>query len=383
MKIAQVISDANATSLRCIAVALAQSWQGFGEETDIICFKNCERFGDFRVRTVNILGYTRHSALAYLVNEIGKKLFGRHLIHFAYARWTSCQFERFLKENGYDAVVFHDESHLRFHHIHVPHTKVSHNITSKALLRNISRRRGVWKRRLLQKLCADTCRNKCHIAVSDDVRDDLIQHLNVNPDKVKRIYNPFNTERVRQQCTESAPPHPRPYILGAGRLCGVKNFPLLVRAYAEVRCEEDLVIIGDGRDKADLQRLAEQLGIRDKVQFAGFQSNPYPWFKHANLFVLSSNHEGLGMVILEAITFGTSVVSTDCHGAGELMRRLGLQDYLVLGGDVNALAEKITTTLKLPPSLKEAQEKLRLFSPDHIARQYLDVMRATVANDSH
>ena len=80
---------------------------------------------------------------------------------------------------------------------------------------------------------------------------------------------------------------------------------------------------------------------------AGFQSDPIPFYKTANLFVLSSDYEGLPLVIIEALACGTPVVSTDCHsGPAEILVN-GRYGRLVPVGDVNALSKAIKMEIQI------------------------------------
>ena len=76
--------------------------------------------------------------------------------------------------------------------------------------------------------------------------------------------------------------------------------------------DSELMIVGSGELETSLRQLAGELGIADKVIFAGFQSDPTPFYLSADLFVLSSDYEGFGNVIVEALAQGLPVVSTDC-----------------------------------------------------------------------
>ena len=212
---------------------------------------------------------------------------------------------------------------------------------------------------------------------------------------------------IRDTPPSSHSPHLKPFILGVGDSSNpVKNHELLLRAYYKAQREgdlaEDLVIIGEA-GHANIKhflKLIESLGLEERVCVVGWINNRYDWstvgkprlprpklpgqhtvfdwFRHATLFVSSSRFESCPLVISEMIACGTPVISTDCPGAGELMRRLHLQNYLVPVSDIDALAEKITATLQNPPVLDDAYEKLKLFAPKDIAKQYLDFIRKTL-----
>ncbi len=109
-----------------------------------------------------------------------------------------------------------------------------------------------------------------------------------------------------------APPGTITFV-SAGRLSSAKNYPRLVEAFALVHHEHPrtrLVILGDGPDRAALEAEVDVLGVADAVLLAGYQPNPFPVMAASDCFVMSSDHEGQPMVILEALVLGVPVVTT-------------------------------------------------------------------------
>jgi glycosyltransferase involved in cell wall biosynthesis len=110
----------------------------------------------------------------------------------------------------------------------------------------------------------------------------------------------------------------------AGRLVTQKDHETLLRALAihRQRLDSRLIILGSGPLTAPLQALSGHLGLRESVDFVGFQPNVLPYIRQADAFVLSSRCEGFGNVIVEALGCGTPVISTDCdHGPSEILDR--------------------------------------------------------------
>jgi glycosyltransferase involved in cell wall biosynthesis len=98
--------------------------------------------------------------------------------------------------------------------------------------------------------------------------------------------------------------------------------------------------------------MIDDRGLTTSVIIAGFKKNPYPWISHADLLVLSSDHEGFGNVIVEALECKTPVVSTDCpSGPAEILSQL--PQCLTPVGNVEKLASKISRCLKNPPDLSQ------------------------------
>lgn len=173
----------------------------------------------------------------------------------------------------------------------------------------------------------------------------MTQHHKITPAKMALITNPIEFDRIESHPVGARETlHPNPFILGLGRLNPVKNFPLLIQAYHRLiqqhEISQDLVIVGDGKERERLEKLVDELQLRDRVFFKGAQNPPYAWFHHADLFVLSSMSEGLGMVIIEALACGTTVVATNCPGGVTDIMQGELGQYLA-EMTPEALAEKM------------------------------------------
>jgi glycosyltransferase involved in cell wall biosynthesis len=100
-------------------------------------------------------------------------------------------------------------------------------------------------------------------------------------------------------------------------------------------------MLGEGDLANDLKERARQLGIRSQVRWLGFQANPYAFFCSADAFVLSSNHEGLPNVLIEAMVCGTPVVSTRCPYGPEELIEDGVNGRLTPVGNAQALADAL------------------------------------------
>jgi len=218
------------------------------------------------------------------------------------------------------------------------------------------------------------------VAVSKGVADDLVQWVGVPADKVRVIYNPIITPELFHKAEEPLDhpwfqPGQPPVIAGAGRLTTQKDFPTLLRAFALVRAQRParLMILGEGELRADLERLAEQLGIAEDFALPGFVQNPYPYLKRAAVFVLSSRWEGLPTVLVEALALGTPVVSTDCPSGPREILADGKWGRLVPVGDAGKLAEAILETLRQPKTTVDKQSLLR-FTVDYAVEEYAKVL---------
>lgn len=220
------------------------------------------------------------------------------------------------------------------------------------------------------------------VAVSQGVGDDLSALCGIPRSAISTIYNPVHSGAALDRQAQEAPAHPwlqpgqPPVVLGVGRLVKPKDFGTLIRAFAAVRGERParLLILGAEQEKGERARLlmlARTLGVADDVQLPGHVDNPYAYYRRAAVFVLSSYREGLGNVLIEALSCGCPVVSTDCpYGPAEILdgNRFG---RLVPVGDWQAMAQAISSTLDFPPDAARLRARGATFGVERAASAYL------------
>ncbi|WP_208107321.1 glycosyltransferase [Halomonas ventosae] len=164
-------------------------------------------------------------------------------------------------------------------------------------------------------------------------------------------------------------------ILTVGTMKAVKNHPFLLQAFAKLKRQDArLMFVGDGAGREALLTLARDLGVEDRVILAGFHSDPTPFYMTADLFVLSSNYEGFGNVIVEAMACGTPVVSTDCPSGPREILVDGKYGKLVPVGDVEAMANAIEAALNEPACVDQLKGRAADFHPAKVAKAYLDLL---------
>jgi glycosyltransferase involved in cell wall biosynthesis len=194
------------------------------------------------------------------------------------------------------------------------------------------------------------------VAVSRGAADDLARMSGLPRDRVSVVYNPVITPALLELARQ-APNHPwfgpdaPPVIVGVGRLTGQKDFPTLIRAFAEVRrCRSArLMIMGEGEDRPTLQALVSELDLVNDVALPGFRDNAISYVAASALFVLSSAWEGLPTVLVEGLAVGTRVVSTDCPSGPREILQDGLLGALVPVGNPSAMAAAMLAALEQPP----------------------------------
>ena len=245
-----------------------------------------------------------------------------------------------------------------------------------------SQRRPKWRKRFVGPVFrrfypwADAI-----VGVSDGVADDLSRLARLPRERITTIYNPVVTSALHAQARAPLDhpwfrPDAPPVVLGIGRLHRQKDFPTLLSAFARVRAQRPvrLVILGKGKLRAELEMLARTLGIAADVAMPGFVENPYAYMARAAVFALSSASEGLPTVLIEALSCGCPVVSTDCpSGPAEILDG-GAYGPLVPVGDDAALAQAICATLDHVPPREKLIERAQFFSVDRAVEQYCRVL---------
>jgi glycosyltransferase involved in cell wall biosynthesis len=140
-----------------------------------------------------------------------------------------------------------------------------------------------------------------------------------------------------------------------------------------------LVILGEGEQRPDLERLARELDIAADVDLPGFQPNPYAFMARADVFVLSSRVEGMPLAIVEALACGCPVVSTDCPSGPAEVLEYGRYGRLVPVGDDAALAAALDATLRDPPDPAALRHRAASFSVERATDDYVQLLAAVPA----
>lgn len=185
------------------------------------------------------------------------------------------------------------------------------------------------------------------IAVSSAIRESLINDFNADPAKVIVIRNGINFSELKLKSAQTISGNYQPgrnTILAAGRFTKEKNYPLLIKAFHQVlqtHPDYELCILGEGNLKPDIENLARELKLGDKLILPGFERNPAPYMMFSGCFVLSSDLEGMPNALIEALYLNGHVVSTDCKtGPSEIITH-GMDGILTPVGEVMALSQAL------------------------------------------
>ena len=250
---------------------------------------------------------------------------------------------------------------------------VIHNSLKETLRRE--KRLGPVKYYYL-KLALRKLQHQRLITVSHGIRIEIKYLKFIKPFSVQTIYNPFDLKQIEALAKKPELNLPKDkYIVHVGRFAKQKRHDILFEALQNVPQEYKLVCLCRASKK--LITLIKKMKLEHRVIVSGFVQNPYTWISHAELLVLSSDYEGLSMVLIEALACGTPVVSTRCpHGPDEIMTGV-LSDYLLPCGEPQQLANKINYVLQNDIHVGRA-EILQKVEAQNIAHQYLALAKVNL-----
>lgn len=229
------------------------------------------------------------------------------------------------------------------------------------------------------------------ISLSEGVKNDLIRNFHVREQKINVIYNPIEVDKIQALSKEVVHDFNKnkneKILVAVGRLVEQKDFKTLIKAFNRVSKEVNvrLVILGKGPKEKELKQLAEDMGIQHKIEFLGFKQNPYKYMRLADVFILSSKWEGFGHVIVEAMSTGTPVISTNCQSGPEEIIKDNKYGILTPVGNDKELSEVTISLLKdkkMQNELRErGRERAKDFDVKKIAHKYEEVFDEVMLNN--
>lgn len=175
-------------------------------------------------------------------------------------------------------------------------------------------------------------------------------------------------------------------IVAVGRLEPQKNFSLLIKTFAKLSCdypEYKLVIYGEGREREKLQNIVHELGVDDKVELPGYKTDILDRIRNAEVYVSSSDYEGISNTMIEAMALGIPTICTDCPVGGARKMIVDSQNgLLVQVGDEEKLENAIRKILDNPEFAKyisdNAKEVRNSYSIESITNDWEDFIEELI-----
>ncbi|WP_404478745.1 glycosyltransferase [Novosphingobium sp. BL-52-GroH] len=222
------------------------------------------------------------------------------------------------------------------------------------------------------------------VALAEPMHGEIVDAMGVGSHRVMTIHDPAMTrarfDRLAAIPRQRADRH-RYRFLALARLVPQKNLELMLRAFAAgFRPGDELTVAGDGRERAQLESLAQRLAIEGQVRFVGHVTDPDPYLRDADCLLLSSNYEGVPAVVLEAIAAGLQIIATDCSSSMQALAGCGARATLVPVRDVDSLAHEISRVDQLPKPGPAQRHYAARFTVEAAAGAYVAVMRRAVAS---
>lgn len=144
--------------------------------------------------------------------------------------------------------------------------------------------------------------------------------------KIERIYNPLDTDEILSKAEKAVKNYhfdtTVPTFISVGTVFPQKGFDRLLKVHKKLLDEglkHKILIVGDGYDFDNIKALKHSLNIDETATMLGFTDNPYPYFKNADFYILSSRYEGFPTVLFEAITLKKKIIATNVSGVIEML----------------------------------------------------------------
>ncbi|MBX9860229.1 MAG: glycosyltransferase [Sphingomonas sp.] len=223
-----------------------------------------------------------------------------------------------------------------------------------------------------------------YVGMAPAMADEIARATGVGRDRIAIVNDPIlrgsELARFAGIHVERADPGVGRHFVAIGRMKPQKNFSLLLRAFARMATPVDrLTILGEGPERPILEALASTLGVADRIAMPGHVSDLTAWLADADVFVMSSDYEGVPAVLIEAIAANLAVVATDCSVSMRDLVGGGAFGQLVPVGDEAALAATMAQAPRSQPDHEAALDHARHFTLEQGAADYLALMRTLVA----
>ena len=344
-----------------VIASLANQLSNSGRAVSILTLSDNNDFKSFIQDDVEIISLNIPS-IRYLIPSLVRFITNRRFDNFVANVWPLTSLAFVLR-------IFSRKTRLIF----VEHCNLSEQFKGRSSLF-----------KLLQKISIGIFYKFAHVivAVSEGVKYDLVSK-GVDKNKIQVIYNPVISRRIEQIDELNIPAQSwkelsSKKLIAAGRMKSQKNFINLVEAISHARkilhLDIGLLILGDGEERKSIESKIHSLQLQDCIFLAGWVDDPLPYFDLADLFVLSSDYEGFGVVIVEAMSQGLNIVSTNCNSGPSEILKNGELGFLCEVNNPVSLAEAIARSIQHPIESEALLARARDFSEIKIRKLYEEVL---------
>lgn len=331
-----------------------------------------------------IQAITRFKSIKYFTEEIPTYLtsyvslfpFSHHFLKWRYKVGIKRMYKQYISEYGKPDIIhahvglwsgFYAQKLAHKHAIPLILTEHSTDLINEKGLQQ-------YTKKALNQVYKNS---KKIITVSSSLQSAIIKQFNINPIHLKVIPNLIDTKKnfFKDKAIQK-----KNMICSVGNLVPRKRFDMVIKAFNQCLKnipELELHIAGEGPEKHNLKALAKELGIEKKVFFLGFKTPKElnNLYNRSKLFVLASEIETFGIVLIEALATGTPVVSTDSGGVRDIILN-EKNGYLIPQNNLSELTSKMLTILKEEVTFdpdKLSQYIYDHFSAEVITKKIIDV----------
>ena len=214
------------------------------------------------------------------------------------------------------------------------------------------------------------------VAVSIQSKNNFCKKYNIPENKVEVIYNLIDEEEIIKKSLEINPEKKEFTFVNVAKMRPQKRHDRLLQAVKQLKEEGykfKLWLIGNGPLEEEIKSMVNEYNINDYVDLLGLKPNPFPYIKNADYFVMTSDHEGYPLTLLEALLLKTKIITTDVSGAREM---LGDNEYgYIVDISLDAVVNKMKEVMDNPDDSKRIDDNLKKYkgSNEKIKKQLLKI----------
>lgn len=200
------------------------------------------------------------------------------------------------------------------------------------------------------------------VTVSNQAKENFCCKYNIPKEKVEVLYNLINESDIKEKAKEKIVKNEIFTFVNVGKMRPQKRQDRLITIAKKLKDDGykfKIQIIGNGPEEDNLKKLIKEFDVSNEVDLLGLKTNPYPYIKNADCFVLSSEFEGFGIAVKEALILGQLVISTKVTGVEEMLEapKFGL----ITENSTESLYEAMKSILDKKTDTEQIKENLKNF----------------------